>query len=352
MVIPLNKSPSTKLSRTVDLLEQATGVVIPTYFHAETDPQFAEELLASTVQLFVREVAQPQHICISADGAGLSAYIAERVATRYQTRWIASEKNGGKLASLRNGMRELLEKSDVHYLAAVDNDGDHFANEMLNFVRAAEHVTNSTGNKRVIVLGNRISLHHPLGFLRAEQEELADRLLLDALHYHAAVYGRPLALQFATTIDEVPDFHSGYKLFSRPSAEAVFLSEPNLADCDEATYFRHAVEAVMIVEALEAGATLATVNRSTFDEQPISSFARMDRSQLSANLIIWPCKRLNIPAPFVAQWLANHLPKLLLGTLVPQGRDELLAIRNLVLQAFDLALPADEADLITRAEFV
>ncbi|MFN8439383.1 MAG: hypothetical protein U0175_01340 [Caldilineaceae bacterium] len=348
----MNKTPSTSLARTVDLLEQATGVVIPTYFHAETDPQFAEDLLASTVQLFVREVADAQHICISADGPGLAAQVAERVASRYQTRWLASEKNGGKLSSLRNGMRELLEKSDVHYLTAVDHDGDHFANELLNFVRAAEHVTNYTGNERVIVLGNRISLHRPLGFLRAEQEELADRMLLDALHYNAAICGRPLALQFATTIHEVPDFHSGYKLFSRPTSEAIFLSEPNLAGCSEVAYFRHAIEAVMIVEALEDGALLATVNRSTFDEQPISTFARMDRSQLTANLIIWPCKRLKIPAPFVAQWLANHLPKLLLGTLAPQGRAELLAIRNVVLQAFDLVLPEDEAALITRAEFV
>lgn len=348
----MNKTPSTTLSRTVDLLEHATGVVIPTYFSDDTDPDFAEALLSSTVRLLVREVANPQQICLSADGPGLAAQVAERVASHYQTRWLASEKNGGKLASLRRGMRELLEKSKVHYLAAVDHDGDHFANELLNFVRAAEHVTKSMGNNRVIVLGNRISLHRGLGFLRAEQEMLADQILLDALHYDAAIHNRPLALQFATTIDPVPDFHTGYKLFSRPTAEAIFLSEPNLAGCSEIVYFRHAIEAVMTVEALQSGALLATVNRRTFDEQPISTFARMDRSQLSADIIIWPCKRLKIPAPFVAQWLANHLPKLLLGTLVPQGRDELLAIRNLVLQAFDLTLPEDEATLIPRAEFV
>lgn len=350
MIVPLNKTPSTKLERTVALLEQATGVVIPTYFHAETEPQFADDLLSGTVQLFVREVADPQHICLCADGPGLSAQTAEAVATRFGTRWLATERNGGKLTVLRKGMSTLLKETDVRYLAAVDHDGDHFANELLNFVRAAEHVTQSSGNDRVIVLGNRISLHRGLGFLRAEQELLADQILLDALQYDAAVSGKPLALQFATTIDPVPDFHTGFKLFSRPTAEAVFLSQPNLAGCDDAAYFRHAIEAVMTVEAVQAGAILATVNRRTFDEQPMSNFARMDRGQLSANLIIWPCKRLNVPGHFVAQWLANHLPALLMGTWVPQGRDELLAIRNLVLQAFDVSIP--ETENIQRAQFV
>lgn len=72
--------------------------------------------------------------------------------------------------------RELLEQSDVHYLAAVDHDGDHFANELLNFVHAAEHVAVQAATDHVLVLGNRLSRHRPLGFLRAEQEDLANRI--------------------------------------------------------------------------------------------------------------------------------------------------------------------------------
>ena len=348
----MSTSISNVVQHSVDLLERSTGIVIPTYFPADSDPAFAEDLLASTVQLFVREVRQPQNVCLCADGPGVAAQVAERVAKRFHIRWLASEKNGGKLASLRNGMKELLEKSDVHYLAAVDHDGDHFANELLNFVRCAEHVKQSAATERVIVLGNRMSAHHSLGFLRGEQEALANRILLDALHYHAAHSGQPLSLEYATTIDAVPDFHSGFKFFSRSSAEAVFLATPNLAGCDEAAYFRHAVEAVMLVEALADGATLATVNRRTFDEQPISTFARIDRSQLAANMIIWPCKRLQIPAHFVAQWLANHLPRLLLGTLVPQGQQELFAIRNLVLNAFNVSIPNTDSATLKRAEFI
>ena len=55
-----------------------------------------------------------------------------------------------------------------------------------------------------------------------------------------------------------------------------------------------------------------------------------------ADKIIWPCKRLGVPASFVDQWLRNHMPRLLLNTLAPEGKEELLQIRRLVLAAFGL----------------
>jgi len=346
------ESKVTETSNAIAVLEHETGVVIPSYFSADTDPDFGYAILRDTVHMFVREVIDPSHICVSVDGPGPALEIAQRVSQEYGIRLVHSEQNRGKLSSVRNGMRALLQQSEVRYLAAVDQDGDHFANELLNFVRCAEHVTTTMQTDQVLVLGNRLSRHRPLGFLRGEQEELADRILLDALHYAAVVQNQPLPLQFATTIDDIPDFHSGYKFFSRRTAEAVFLGEPNLAGCDDHAYFRHACEAVMTLEALQNGAPLAVVNRRTFDEQPISVFARLDRSLLAANMIIWPCKRLGVPGHFVAQWLTNHLPRLLLGTLAPQGRDELLAIRNLVFKAFDLAIPSAQEDEIVRPRFV
>jgi hypothetical protein len=198
-----------------------------------------------------------------------------------------------------------------------------------------------------------LTRHRPLGFLRGEQEELANRLLLDALTYHAAITNQPLRWQFANGLDDLPDFHSGYKLFTRASAAAVFASAPHLSGCNAHAYYRHAVEAVMTVEALLDGGVLTTVSRRTYDEQPISIFASLNRAQLAADMIIWPCKRLGAPGHFVEQWLTNHLHRLLLGTLVPQGRDELLAIRDRVLQAFNRPIPtAAHHDTIQRALFL
>ena len=47
--------------------------------------------------------------------------------------------------------------------------------------------------------------------------------------------------------------------------------------------------------------------------------------------MIWACKRLAIPIPFVKQWLANHIPRLLLHTLAPDGKAELEEIRQVVM---------------------
>ncbi len=98
-----------------------------------------------------------------------------------------------------------------------------------------------------------------------------------------------------------------------------------------------------------AGALLVSVHRSTYDEQPLSGFDRLDRRQLVADKIIWPCRRLGIPPAFVAQWMDNHLPRLNLGTLLPEGREELTGIRKLVFGAFGLPDPGNE---IIRPEFI
>ena len=331
-------------------LRNTTGVVIPVYFPEGADPEFARRMLADTVFAFQQEVDDPRAICLSVDGHGAAERVARGIAEDSDARVIASQVNRGKLATVRDGMHLLLENASLKYLAIVDQDGDHFANELRSFVRAARHVERTAKTDRVMVLGRRISRHRPMGFLRGELEELADRMLLDALYYDAAITGQPLRMEYATTLEEFPDFHSGYKLFTRATTEAIFLAEHEAAGLSEDARSRHAVEAILSVEAIKSGAFIAIVNRSTFDEQPVSAFALLDRRRMMADKIIWPCKRLGAPGHFVEQWLRNHLPRLQLGTLVPAGRDELLDIRRMVLAAFDIA-PTDDARIL-RPDFI
>jgi len=331
-------------------LRERTGVVIPAYFAPSCDAELAETLLEDTVTGFLREVGDPRNICLSADGAGSAAGVAVRLAEEYGLTLVTAERNRGKLGAVQDGMRALLENHALDYLAVVDQDGDHFANELLNFVRAAEHVESLLPSRRTMVLGRRISRHRPMGYLRGELEELADRMLLDALQYHAALSGTPLNLQFATTIEEYPDFHSGYKLFSRAVAQDIFSAEVWSDGLSEECTFRHAVESVLTVESLLAGAALTVINRSTIDEQPITAFGLFNRPRMTADKIIWPCMRLDVPREFVAQWLDNHLPRIQLATLAPAGRGELLETRRLVREAF--GLPDDGRDEIPRPLFI
>jgi hypothetical protein len=330
------------LGHAIDAMRRHTGVVIPVYFPADADPGLGQALLADNVRAYVQQVDDPARICLSVDGAEHGMEIAEALAAECGVVAVCTPDNMGKMNGLRHGVRALWEREkreELRYVAAVDSDGDHFANELLNLVRAAVHVQEREGGE-VLALGRRSSKHRPMGFLRGELEELADRVLLDALAFRAAKSGEPLRMEYATTHEEYPDFHSGFKLYSRGVVEPVFLGEPELCALEPAAYYRHACEAVAVVEALLAGARLALVARSTFNEQPVSAFGQYNRERLVADKIIWPCKRLGVPAPFVEQWLRNHLPRLLLNTLVPEGKQELLQIRRLVLQAFEL--PEDE----------
>jgi hypothetical protein len=325
---------STEQQVAANILKEETGVVIPVYLPTGIDTAQGERLLEDNVRLCCAQVDDPSLICLSVDGERFGAGVAERLAKEYGVSHTVSPVNRGKLQAARAGAHHLLEGKNIAYLALIDQDGDHFANELLNFIRAARTISEDSRCDRILILGRRISRHRPIGFFRGELEELADRILLDALAYRAAVTGRPLSLQYVTTLDEYPDVHSGYKLFSREAARDVFLGERHMAGVSEDCYYRHACEAVMVVEALETGAVLGTINRTTVNEQPVSTFDLMETSRLHADLIIWPCKRLDIPPSFVMQWMANHIPRLLLGTLRPDGKDELARIIDGVRKAF------------------
>jgi len=333
------------------VLRERTGVVIPVFFPDAVDISIGESLLEDTVSLFCTQVKDPGTICLSFDGGHAGLDRVKRLAEEYGVSTVTAPVNTGKLSAVTNGMRFLMEHRNPEFLAAVDQDGDHFANELMNFVRAALHITACARIERVLVLGRRISRHRPMGFLRGELEELADRMLLDALQYHAAVTHTPLRMECANMFDEYPDFHSGYKLFSAPLAQSVFYGEPQLCGVSGDCYHRHAVEAVMTVEALAHGAYLGVVNRSTINEQPISTFGLVDRVHLAADKIIWPCKRLDIPPAFVEQWLANHIPRLMLQTFSPDGKKELMAIRRTVLAAFGKE-PYDDSDTLFQPLFI
>ena len=316
----------------IEEMRLRTGVVIPVYFPEGEGGTLARELLRDNVHAYLQQVDGAQNICLSVDGEQHGRDLVEELAGETGVQVVCASENKGKLQALRQGVERLCARDDFRYIAVVDMDGDHFANELLNLVRAAEYARSEVGMEEVLVLGRRISKHRPLGFLRGELEELADRVLLDALAYDAVVKGRPLRLEYATAIEEYPDFHSGFKLFSRRAAEGVFLSDPRLCGASEDAYFRHGCEAVMTVEALQSGAHLVLVNRSTLNEQPVSSIGLLNRTRMVADKMIWPCRRLEIPPGFVDQWLRNHMPRLLLTTLVPQGKEELLEIRKLVLE--------------------
>ena len=247
----------------------------------------------------------------------------------------------GKFNAIANGVKFAQMFSDIEYIVVMDQDGDHFGNELLNFIRLSRNIKQNKQENSHLIIGRRASRHAPMGFLRGELEELADRILLDALLYRAAITQKPLSLEYSNILDEYPDFHSGYKLFTAPLAKKVFLGKRHTMGQDNLCTSHHACEAVMVVESIENGAILGSVNRTTFNEQPLSAFGLYTLSQLVANKIIWPCLRLEVPFSFVLQWYINHSHRLLLDTLTPAGRNEIFEIIKIVAKAYGETLPED-----------
>jgi hypothetical protein len=330
--------------RSLQELRNATGIVIPVYLPEGPSQSQSVALLRETLIACREQVADPKSICMGVDGQQHGAEFARQLAAEFGVELVVSPVNRGKLQGAREGMQRLLARPNLRYLAVLDCDNDHFANELLNFVRAAEQIVDQTSDERLMILGRRISRHRPMGLLRGELEELADRLLLQALTYHAALSDQPLRLEYATLLDGVPDFHSGYKLFSRETASAVFLREPQTAGLSDATVYRHAIEAVMVVETVLSGGRLGVINRSTFNHQPVTTFGLLNQIQVTADMIRWPCKRLGVPANFVRQWMENEIGALLLGTLVPEGHQELEGVYRVVMTDYDERQPDREID--------
>lgn len=363
---PSKRSRTAESGSTASFLEAASvvrkacGVAIPVYLTPEVI-EAGTSLLRDTVFNFLQVVEHPGHVCLSVDGAGFGDVVAHALGREFGVSVVVAPTNGGKLQALFKGFSYLLDKDEsksLQYLAAIDQDGDHFAHELVNHVAAGLHVDAALRGGEVLVLGRRISRHCPMGFARGELEELADRVLLDALAYNAAVSGSPLRMQFCNTLDEYPDFHSGYKVLSRSLVERlvreVLFTDGSKVGVSDICYSRHNVESAMVVEAIKGGGTMAVVNRSTLNEQPISTFGALNRRKLMSDQIIWPCKRLGVPATFVMQWFTNHSSRLRLATLVPDGLDEVVAIGSLVAHAFGVPEQAPTADTFKcmRPQFV
>ena len=109
---------------------------------------------------------------------------------------------------------------------------------------------------RLIVLGARRSRHHPMGSNRGELETLLDQVTLDALAFALVRQGRAINLAHCHT-GRVPDVSSGYKVYGRQMAEALFVeTEPRLQGLSAHDYWHFGPETVPVVEAMLSGGVL------------------------------------------------------------------------------------------------
>ncbi len=325
---------------TIADLHPRLGMVIPVWYNPSEPDAAASELLRLTLADCARFLPL-ENVVLVVDGSPRVAALARAERDRLHAVegsapvLLIEEENRGKEHAVTQGMQWLLqERPTVDLLAVRDADADHFINDLPNLARAALHIVAETDNARALVIGRRISLHRPMGWLRGELEQLQNWVLLDALRYHLAQRGRVLDLRFCAGSGTVPDFNSGYKLYTRAAAAAIFADPGAEMRClgpDE--FWRCGAETISVVHGVLSGATLGEVGRLTFDGQPTSTFAAgaAARVRWYGGVIAWIFSRLDVPFAAAQAILDNHVVASAMTTLEPAA-EELRAVREAALQ--------------------
>ena len=316
------------------------GMVVPVWYNPSEPDATAADLLRLTLADCARFLPL-ENVVLVVDGSPRVAAIAHAERDRLRDAegsapfLLIAEENRGKEHAVTQGMQWLLrERPAVDLLAVRDADADHFINDLPNLARAALHIMAEAGDARALVIGRRASLHRPMGWLRGELELLQDWVLLDALRYHLAQRGRVLDLRFCAGSGTVPDFNSGYKLYTRAAAERIFADPGAEMRClGPEEFWRCGAETISVVHGVLSGATLGEVGRLTFDGQPTSTFAAgaTARVRWYSGVIAWIFSRLDVPFAAAQAILDNHVVVSAMVTLEPAA-EELRAVREAVLQ--------------------
>lgn len=316
-------------------VREIAGMVIPVWFTKSAAVSLAERLLTLTLDN-LQQYVRAENVCLVVDGDERILKVARKVQKSFsESRGTRDERldllyldeNRGKHHAVTEGILRLLENKRIEYFVVRDCDADHFISDVPNLVRAAHHISTRERTDRVLVIGRRIDRHRPLGFLRGQMEELCNRVFLDAMNYRLAKRGRVLNAQYYSPYGDVPDFKSGYKVYSSVLARLIFKKNPPFLCLSPKDYWRHCAEPIPIVEAVLAGATIGEMNRATFDVQPTTTFTESSAMDMHVKTLAWGFCRLRVPLKCAEQMFNNHIPRLLLANDA-KGKERLDALKR------------------------
>lgn len=321
----------TPLSET---MRQSLGLVIPVWFAPDMPPDEMQRLLGNTLadsELFL----DPAHLVLVVDGCPQAEAPTQQVAEAFAARAgappvvLCKEPNEGQGGAVCHGFEWLMEHTDLPYFASRDADGDHDIYDLPQLFRLLRHMQEIEGSDNVYVLGQRGSNHRPMGFARGEYEWLLNELTVRAVAVALASERRSPDLRYCSLLPGPPDFQSGYKAYTRQTAETFVRA---LRETDrhepEIRVLRWGIQFVSTVELLLAGAAAGSVYRLTYDQQPQTTFEHADnRLRSYGQQFVWLFQRLRTPLIVAMQWWDETIRQMQWAT-APGGWEELLAMRE------------------------
>jgi glycosyltransferase involved in cell wall biosynthesis len=122
---------------------------------------------------------------------------------------VKHEKNAGKGAAIKTGLRNLLDRPAVEFILILDGDGQHLPEEIPAFLEAA----NSTGAPMIV--GNRMGDTRDMPFVRRMTNRYMSWTISRVIGEHVPdtqcgfrMFARGLASEFLTTESAAFDFET------------------------------------------------------------------------------------------------------------------------------------------------
>lgn len=320
-------------------MRQSLGLVVPVWFAPDMPPDDMRRVLGQTLadsEFFL----DPAHLVLVVDGCAHAEAPAEQAAEEFAARAgaapvvLCKDLNEGQGGAVCFGFEWLMEHTPVAHFASRDADGDHDIYDLPQLFRLLTRMQEIEGSDLAYVLGQRGSLHRPMGFARGEYEWLLNELTVQAVRYEMAREGAAPDLRYCQLLPGPPDFQSGYKVYTRRTAE-LFVGALREADLREpaAKVLRWGIQFISTVELLLAGAAAGSLYRLTYDQQPQTTFENADNRLIAyGQQFIWLFRRLQTPLSVALRWWDEAIQQMQWGT-TPGGWEELLAMRRHVAQS-------------------
>jgi hypothetical protein len=154
-----------------------------------------------------------------------------------------------------------------------------------------------------------------MGAVRGEMEFWVVDFLWHAVQFVLAREGRGVDSTFLGPYGFLPDFLSGYKLYSRAAAETaargIARAQAEHPDLDMG---RFGPEVVPVIEVLLSGGVVGQRVRGTFEGQPCSGFAGFDPMRIYPSRLLWMARRMGLGGAVALRLFDNAVARSPLST--------------------------------------